>query len=192
MNVVSNMSPLHYLILVGCDRVLPLLYGQVFTPPAVLDEMRALSTPEVVRLWAESPPEWLKVVEPANIEDIPRLGHGKRGAGEKAAIALACEIQADVLVIDDKKGIQEAQKRGLKTVRMLTLVDSAAERGFINDLPEVLDSLLTSTPFYAGTEVSKVVAHMRQKDLERKQEHKQNRETQSPQKPNPVSPELEP
>jgi predicted nucleic acid-binding protein len=46
MTVVSNMSPLHYLILVGCDRVLPLLYGQVFTPPAVLDEMRALSTPD--------------------------------------------------------------------------------------------------------------------------------------------------
>jgi hypothetical protein len=30
MTVVSNMSPLHYLILIGCDRILPLLYGQVF------------------------------------------------------------------------------------------------------------------------------------------------------------------
>ena len=37
MTVVSNMSPLHYLILIliDCDRTLPLLYAQVFTSPAV-------------------------------------------------------------------------------------------------------------------------------------------------------------
>ena len=178
MTVVSNMSPLHYLILIECDRILPLLFAQVFAPPAVIDEMRAPSTPEVVRRWADSPPEWLKIVEPADIEDIPRLGHGKRGAGEKAAIALAREIQADVLLIDDKKGIQEAQKRGLKTVRMLTIVDWAAERDFIDNLPAVLDSLLNSTPFYAGKEVSKVVADMKQRDFERKQKHEKDRKIQ--------------
>jgi predicted nucleic acid-binding protein len=171
MTVVSNMSPLHYLILVSCDRILPLLYGHVSTPPAVLEEMRASSTPELVQRWAESPPEWLRVLEPANIEDIPRLGHGKRGAGEKAAIALAREIQADLLIIDDKKGIQEAQKRGLTTVRMLTVVDSAAERGFIDNLPDVLDSLLKSTPFYAGKEVSKIVADMKRRHFERMHDH---------------------
>ena len=110
MTVVSNMSPLHYLILVGCDRVLPLLFGQVFTPPVVLVEMGASSTPDLVKRWAESPPEWLKVVEPADIEDIPRLEHGNRGAGEKAAIALAREIQADVLVIDGKRVFRKPGK----------------------------------------------------------------------------------
>jgi predicted nucleic acid-binding protein len=63
MTVVSNMSPLHYLVLIDCDRVLPLLYGRVFTPPAVIDEMTAPSTPVVVRQWADSPPEWLKIKE---------------------------------------------------------------------------------------------------------------------------------
>ena len=54
MIVVSNMSPLHYLILLHCDHVLPRLYGQVFTRPVVIDEMRAPSAPVVVRNWAES------------------------------------------------------------------------------------------------------------------------------------------
>jgi hypothetical protein len=40
---------------------------------------------------------------------------------------------------------------------MLTIVDRAAERGFIDNLPEVLDTLLNSTPYYAGKEVLKVV-----------------------------------
>jgi predicted nucleic acid-binding protein len=178
MTVVSNMSPLHYLILINCEHILPLLYGQVFTPPAVIEEMRAPNTPEVVRRWVDSPPEWLQIVEPANIEDIPRLGQGKRGAGEKASIALAREIRADALFIDDKKGIQEAQKRGLKAVRMLTIVDRAAERGFIDNLPEVLDTLLNSTPYYAGKEVLKVVADMKQRDFERRQEPEQDRTIQ--------------
>jgi len=47
MTVVSNMSPLHYLILINCTPILPLLYGQVFTPPAVIEEMRALNMPNV-------------------------------------------------------------------------------------------------------------------------------------------------
>ena len=50
---------------------------------------------------------------------------------------------------------------------MLTVMDWAAERGFIDNLPEVLDSLLNSTPFYAGKEVSKVVADMKQRHFER-------------------------
>jgi hypothetical protein len=54
---------------------------------------------------------------------------------------------------------------------MLTLLDLAAERGLISNLPEVLDSLLNSTPFYAGKEVSKVVVDMKQRDFERKQRH---------------------
>jgi predicted nucleic acid-binding protein len=72
MTVVSNMSPLHYLILIDCDRILPVLYRQVLTPLAVINEMKVPSTPMVVRRWADAPPAWLKIVEPANIEDIPR------------------------------------------------------------------------------------------------------------------------
>ena len=41
MTVVSNMSPLHYLILIDCDRILPLLYEQVFAPPAVVNDLLA-------------------------------------------------------------------------------------------------------------------------------------------------------
>jgi hypothetical protein len=35
-------------------------------------------------------------------------------------------------------------------------VDSAAERGFIDDLPAVLDSLLNSTPFYSSRRSSPI------------------------------------
>jgi predicted nucleic acid-binding protein len=173
MTVVSNMSPLHYLLLIDCVHILPLLYGRIFTPPAVIEEMTASNTPEVVRRWAESPPEWLVVAAPTDVEDITRLGRGKRGAGEKAAIALARELGADVLFMDDKKGIQEAQKRGLKPVRLLALIDRAAELGLIENLPGVLDHLLHATPFFAGKEVLRVIADMKLRDSDRRRNQEQ-------------------
>ena len=168
MIVVSDMTPLHYLILVGCDHVLPGLYGQIFTAPAVMKEMDDPSTPQAVRQWATSPPEWLQVQEPAQIEDIPRLGHGMRGAGEKAAIALARELHADIVLIDDKKAIQEAQKRGLCTVRLLTVLDAATERGLVLNLPAVLEHLEQKTPFYVGKACKRVIEEMKDRDLKRK------------------------
>ena len=57
---------------------------------------------------------------PVHIEDIPSLGRkGLRGAGEKAAIALACQERADAILMDDKTGQREATKRGLRPIWML-------------------------------------------------------------------------
>ncbi len=39
MIVVSDTSPLNYLVLIGADHVLPILFGRVVAPPVVLSEM---------------------------------------------------------------------------------------------------------------------------------------------------------
>lgn len=45
MIVVSDTSPLNYLVLIEADRFLPNLFGQVVAPPAVVAEMRHSRTP---------------------------------------------------------------------------------------------------------------------------------------------------
>jgi predicted nucleic acid-binding protein len=57
MIVVADASPLHYLALIGQIDVLPILYGQVLIPPAVVVELSNPHTPPVVRQWAESLPK---------------------------------------------------------------------------------------------------------------------------------------
>jgi hypothetical protein len=52
MIVVSDMTPLHDLILMGCDHILPRLCDRVFTAPAVMKETPDAITPRVVRRWA--------------------------------------------------------------------------------------------------------------------------------------------
>jgi predicted nucleic acid-binding protein len=128
-------------------------------------------TPEAVRQWASSPPPWLVVEEPAHIEDIPALGKkGLRGAGEKAAIALALEERADAILMDDKTGQREAKKRGLRPVWMLTVLDEAAERGLVTDLSEKLDHLERKTRFYVSKECKRIIEGMKERDRERKAE----------------------
>src|SRR5438105_1302019 len=49
--VISDASPLHYLILIGHAEVLPSLYTEVLIPEAVAKELQQPATPESVRDW---------------------------------------------------------------------------------------------------------------------------------------------
>jgi len=168
--VVCDMGPLHYLVLVGAEHVLPEIFGRVLTPPAVLAEMSHPDTPVAVRGWAAAPPQWLEVKEPTCVEDIPALGRkGTRGAGEKAAIALACEERADVVLMDDKTGRREARKRNLEPLWMLQVLDEAAERGLVRDLSQKLEYLEQETRFYVSKGCKRIIEDMKQRDLQRKQ-----------------------
>jgi uncharacterized protein len=170
MTVVCDMGPLHYLILIGCDHVLPSLFDRILTATVIVEkEMSDPTTPKFVRRWAANPPRWLEVRAPQHLTDIPSLGKsGLRGDGDRAVIALALEEHADYLLMDDTKARKEAKKRGIESLWMLEVLDEAAERGLINDLPERLEALQHRTRFYVGDKVRHVFEAMKQRDLQRK------------------------
>jgi hypothetical protein len=64
MIVVADTTPLHYLILIQLDDLLPRLFGRVLIPPAVLAELQHPETPDPVRQWFAQPPAWLQVLPP--------------------------------------------------------------------------------------------------------------------------------
>ena len=49
MIAVCDMGPLHYLVLIGAEHVLPQMFDRVLTAPAVLTEMSHPDTPVLVR-----------------------------------------------------------------------------------------------------------------------------------------------
>lgn len=51
MIVVTDTSPLRYLIVLGLETLLPRLYGRVLCPQAVLAECRHPNAPLNVRQW---------------------------------------------------------------------------------------------------------------------------------------------
>jgi len=49
--VVSDTSPLHYLILCGAESILPGLFRHVVIPPTVFRELQQPNTPPPLRQW---------------------------------------------------------------------------------------------------------------------------------------------
>jgi len=133
--VVSDTSPLHYLILCGAEEVLAKLFQQVFIPPAVFAELQQSNTPPPVKKWADALPEWVAVQHPEHLQtglDVDR--------GELEAISLAQEIHAVAVLMDDLAGRRAAAQCGLAVVGTLGLIEQASIRGLI-DLPSVIGRL---------------------------------------------------
>jgi predicted nucleic acid-binding protein len=144
--VVSDTSPINYLVLIGAIEVLPRLFDKIYVPPQVLDELRRSNAPEVVRHWANAPPDWLQVSTPAStLETSIRLD-----PGEAQAIALALELKIEAILIDERKGYRVAKERGLTPVGTLTVLEFAAEQKLL-DLAQAL-STLRSTTFHITDE----------------------------------------
>lgn len=138
---VADTTPLNYLVLIGAIEVLPALFGEVITPPAVLAELQHERTPAVVKVWAVRPPEWLRVVSPR----VRLPATAKLDPGEAAAIEVAKESGASAILMDEQKGRKVAQREGLTVLRTLGLLELAARRGLV-DLPTAIDAL-RRTPF---------------------------------------------
>jgi predicted nucleic acid-binding protein len=123
MIVVSDTSPIHYLLLIDLVELLPQLYERIAIPQIVRDEMLAAGAPEVLQRWISKPPDWLeiRVVEVPVNPSLIRLD-----PGERAAIQLALEIKADLLIVDDRPARQAATGLGLKITGLLGILDEAA------------------------------------------------------------------
>jgi predicted nucleic acid-binding protein len=158
MIVVSDTSPLNYLVLIEAARFLPDLFGQVMAPPAVLMEIQHSGAPAKVKAWAANPPAWLQIIAPAAFVPFGRLG-----PGESEAIALAKQRNADILLMDERDGSAVAKQLGLTVAGTLGVLELAAEKGFLS-LPAAIAELRRTT-FRAP---ERLIAEMLRRDHLRK------------------------
>ena len=144
MIVVADSGPLHYLILLDHADLLHRFYDEVVVPEAVAIELSTPSAPVVVREWISRAPSWLSVVpvEPDQVQEVT----DQLDLGERAALALAGKLHADLLLIDDAAGRAEAKRRSLRVTGTLGVLRVAAERGLVN-VPELIVRL-KATNFY--------------------------------------------
>jgi predicted nucleic acid-binding protein len=173
MIVVSDASPLRYLILIGYIEILPQLFTRVIAPSAVMSELSQPQTPEPARSWATSSPSWLEIKMPTEVAQVLGLG-----GGELEAISLAREVRADVVLIDDRDAVKEARKHGFAVLGTLAVIDDAASRGLIPDLPETVQRLVRGTNFRMNRTTEMIIQDMLQRDAQRKRTQERDHKTQ--------------
>ena len=138
--VIADTAPINYLVLIGHVEILPKLFEKVVLPSAVKDELSNPETPTTVRKWIAAPPQWLEIRHAGGLEGVSSLG-----AGETEAIALALELRADLLLMDDRRGVKAARSKGIEVTGTLGVLGLAGKRGLVN-LTEAFD-LIKKTNF---------------------------------------------
>ena len=127
--IISDTTPLNYLILIDGVEVLPALYSRVVIPRSVHDELSHAGAPDVVRAWIGNPPSWLGV---EILESEAPPGLSGLDPGERDAILLAKKRAGALVLIDDRDGVTAALRHGLRVLGTLGVLDAAASRGLID------------------------------------------------------------
>src|SRR5919109_2360636 len=126
MLVVADTTPINYLVLIAQIDILAALYTQVVIPSAVAAELQHPKAPAVVRAWIAGPPSWCALRQAQGQPDAALM---PLGAGEREAIVLAEELDADAFLTDDLEGREEALHRGIEVTGTLGILERAALRG---------------------------------------------------------------
>jgi len=145
--VIADTGPINYLLLVGHIDILPVLFEKVTLPTVVKGELAHPKAPALVRDWILAPPPWVEIRETAgtattNYDELRHLD-----SGEEAAILLALELHADLLLMDDREGVAAAEYKGLKVAGTLAVLLMAADKGIL-DLTDAFDRLKRTSFHY--------------------------------------------
>lgn len=142
MIVVSDTSAITNFLQVGQLSLLQKLFQKVFITPQVYSELCEIESQktEIDKL------VWIGVIEPHNtilIHDLER----RIDIGEASSIALAIELNADYLLIDERKGRNEAEKLGLKITGIIGVLLRAKSEKHIELIKPILYQLQQEANF---------------------------------------------
>lgn len=145
MIVVSDTSALANLAIIDHLWLLESIYQTVIIPDVVARELTEASNPLIPAILQSG---WIQP-QPLTNSELANQLQQERGldAGEANAIALALELQADDLLIDERLGRQEALRLGLSIIGILGILLVAKQRSLIPQVQPVMDTLISQAGF---------------------------------------------
>ena len=139
--IVADTGPVNYLIQTGCIGLLARLVEKTVLPTSVHAELLHHLAPELVRAWAAAPPAWVEIRAATQ-----RIEAKDVSAADREAIALAKELGAAILLMDDREARRCAAALGVATMGTVGILEVAAARGLVS-LPVALERLRSTSCF---------------------------------------------
>ena len=151
MIVVADTSVILNLCCVSQQDLLPPLFGDVFIPPEVREEFER-AVRHYPRFAGLALPSWLRekptLSTPNSLRRIPGLD-----AGETAAIALALELGAHAVLIDELAGRNAAHLLGMMPIGVLGILLRARRTGRIKAIAPVIEQLESRANFWVSPDL---------------------------------------
>ena len=153
MLVVSNTSPLVNLAAIGQGDLLGVLYGQVIVPPAVQGEFATLRQRE---------PRFASAVLPACVRVQPLSANAALHRatlalllddGEAETLALAVDLRADLVLVDERAGNRIAHRLNLRPLGLIGVLIEGKAKGHLPAIAPLLDRLELEARFWLSPRV---------------------------------------
>jgi uncharacterized protein len=151
MTIASNTSPISNLAKIGQLNLMQQIYGKILIPTAVYEELMDERAGETV-ITAVQSATWLEIKPVQNQELVNEL-RNRVNVGEAEAIALAVEIQANRLIIDERLGRQAATDLGLRITGILGVLLIAKRQNLITAVKPIMDDLRTQASFRISSQL---------------------------------------
>ncbi len=145
--VVSDTTAITHLAGIGALDLIRRMYMTLYIPDAVFQEL-TMNGKHIPGAHEVLHCPWIKRQSVRNHNQVAVL-RKVLDMGEAEAIVLAQELNADLLIMDEKKGRTQAMALGLTISGMVGILLKAKERGHIQQIKPYLDKLI-ATRFKLG------------------------------------------
>lgn len=144
MIVISDTSCIGYLIIIDRLFLLKDNFLEIVIPQTVHKEVLQLSEKYDLSRYLHS--DWISINTIKNNKLYNELLKVV-DEGESEAIVLSQEINADLLLIDERKGTEIARSFGIRTIGLLGVLLLSKEKKIIPLVQPILDELIANTTF---------------------------------------------
>lgn len=127
MIIVSDTSPINNLAAINHRHLLHHLYGTVLIPEAIYRELTDSNFP-VAGTTEVQPFDWIQTRAVSNLTLVEALSN-ELDIGEAEAIALAVEMQAEQVLMDERRGRLIANRLNLHCTGVLGILVEAKAQG---------------------------------------------------------------
>lgn len=148
MIIVSDTSPINNLAEIHQLDLLRHLYGTVIIPEAVYRELTNPDFPVAGATEVQSF-DWIKVCK-VNNRTLVNVLENELDIGEAEAIALAIELEADIVLIDESLGRMVASRLNLRYTGILGILIEAKNQKLIPFVKHLLDALINQAGFWVA------------------------------------------
>jgi predicted nucleic acid-binding protein len=146
--IVSDTSAINNLAAINYLYLLHQLYGTVLIPEAVYQELTDPNFPVAGATEVQNF-EWIQTRAVGDRTLVEALS-SELDIGEAEAITLAVEIQADQVLIDERRGRLVASRLNLRYTGILGILVEAKSQGLIAEVKPLLDALINEAGFWVA------------------------------------------
>lgn len=157
LTVVLDTGPVISLAIIDKLDILTHLFDEIYIPTAVWDELRGSEFfkdyPGIETFF-----KW-KVKSVKSFNELILIAD----YGESESMLLYREVEADFLIVDDKKARSIAEALEINCIGTLAILIKAKEKRLISHLRPVFDKLINNRRYYSIDVLNKILANQNEK-----------------------------